>query len=84
MARLRATPQGLVLDRPEHGGTLAAIGPTRLEWAMTFDPRGACDGRATRRGPHLYSVDLEGSDHEAGIRFACKAPKRRVHSELGI
>jgi hypothetical protein len=47
-----APPEGLVLDRSEHGGTLAAIGHA----TMTFDPRGARDGRAPERGPHLYSV----------------------------
>ena len=74
-----APPEGLVLDRPEHGGKLGLSGHGAMH-----DPRGACDGRATRRGPHLYSVDLEDPDHEAGMRFACKAPRRRVHSNLGI
>ena len=69
----------VVLDRPEHGGKLGLSGHGAMH-----DPRGACDGRATRRGPHLYSVDLEDPDHEAGMRFACKAPRRRVHSNLGI
>ena len=63
----------------EHGGKLGLSGHGAMH-----DPRGACDGRATRRGPHLYSVDLEDPDHEAGMRFACKAPRRRVHSNLGI
>ena len=30
----------------------------------------------------MYSVDLDDPDHEAGIRFASKAPRRRVHSLL--
>ena len=73
-------PKGLSLTAPSTAARWRRSGRA----AMTFDPRGACEGRATRRRPHLYSVGpLRDPDHEAGIRFACKAPRRRVHSGRG-
>jgi hypothetical protein len=42
-------------------------------------------GREQSREPRLYSVEPTwGLDHEAVIRFAGKAPRRRVHSPSGI
>src|SRR5262245_21993042 len=71
-----APPEGRVRDRPEHGGTLAAIGrcAIRGEPAMAAQP--GADHTCIR---WIWSDP----DHEAGIRFASKAPRRRVHSDLG-
>ena len=71
MAR-SVTRKGLVLDGFEHDGTLAVVG-------MTIGGEPAC-GSTNIRATSLYSVG-EDPDHDAVMRIAAKAPRRRTHSD---
>jgi hypothetical protein len=67
-----ATRKGFVLDGFEHDGTLVVVGMTKVRG----EPRVWC---TNIRATSLYSVG-EDPDHDAVMRIAAKAPRRRTHS----
>ena len=69
----------LVLDGPEHGGRMAAIG---IE--SDGDPRGARIWCAHCANHACIRWTTRDPNHEAVMRFASKAPRRRVHSLGGV
>src|SRR5262245_58183122 len=73
MGRVAPTRKGFVLDGFEHDGTLVVVGMTKSEGSP------AC-GSTNIRATSLYSVG-EDPDHDAVMRIAAKAPRRRTHSD---
>src|SRR5262245_55236390 len=69
MGRVAPTRKGFVLDGFEHDGTLVVVGMTKSEGSP------AC-GSTNIRATSLYSVG-EDPDHDAVMRIAAKAPRRR-------